>query len=92
MSNPTDVYLDIFIGNREEHEDSQAAYEATSFLLSKSAKIYGLPTLPADLTEDQREILADLDVYDLNHACYSTFDVWVSRNPSLCSTPHPSPS
>jgi hypothetical protein len=57
-----DVYLDIFIGNREEHSNAQAAYEATYLLLSKNAKVYGLPTLPADLSEEQQEILADLDV------------------------------
>ena len=62
MPGSTDIYLDIFIGNREDHAKRQAAYEATCSLLSKNAKIYGLPTSPADLSEEHREILADLDV------------------------------
>jgi hypothetical protein len=62
MPGSTNVYLDIFIGNREEHAKAQAAYKATCSLLSKNAKVYGLPTSPADLSEEQQEILADLDV------------------------------
>lgn len=56
------VFLDIFIGNRAEHAKCQAAYEATCSLLAKNAKIYGLPRSPEDLSDEQQQILADLDV------------------------------
>jgi cyclophilin family peptidyl-prolyl cis-trans isomerase len=55
------VYLDICIGNRDEYATAQAAYNSTCSLLSNNAKIYGLPSSPADLSEEQRDILRDLD-------------------------------
>lgn len=56
------VYLDIYIGCRKENEKAQAAYDFTYSLLSKNAKIYGLPSSLAELSEEQQGILKDLDV------------------------------
>ena len=58
----TSVYLDIYIGSREENARAQAAYDLTFSLLSKNAQIYGLPSSPADLSEEQQDILKELDV------------------------------
>ena len=57
------VYLDICMGNREEHARAQAAYDATAALLAKNASIYGLPATPPELTEEQQDILKELDVH-----------------------------
>ncbi len=59
----TQVYLDIFIGNSDEHAQADVAYNATVALLAKTAAIYGLPNSPADLSDEQQEILTELDVY-----------------------------
>jgi hypothetical protein len=61
--NSMSVYLDICIGNRDEYATAQAAYNSTCSLLSNNAKIYGLPSSLADLSEEQRDILRDLDVH-----------------------------
>lgn len=58
----TDVYLDVFIGDRDQNAEAQTAYNNTCLLLSKNAKIYGLPELPADLSEEQQDTLKELDV------------------------------
>lgn len=57
------AYLDIFIGNQDEHDRAQAAYDATVALLAKNAAIYGLAPSPAALSEEQQGILRDLDVH-----------------------------
>ena len=57
------VYLDIFIGDRDAHAQTEASYNATVALLAKNASIYGLPTSPSALSEEQRDILRDLDVH-----------------------------
>ncbi len=59
----TQVYLEIFIGNTDEHAQADVAYNATAALLAKHAAIYGLPNSPADLSGEQQEILKELDVY-----------------------------
>lgn len=59
MSKP---YLDIFIGNKDEHDRDQAAYDATVALLQKNATIYGLPLSVELLSEEQQDILQELDV------------------------------
>ena len=41
-----EVFLDVFIGNSEEHAQATAAYDATVALLVKNAAIYGLPQVP----------------------------------------------
>ena len=56
------VYLDIFIGNREKHAREITAYNSTCSLLSKNAKIYGLSSIPEELSEEEQEILRELDV------------------------------
>lgn len=57
------VYLDIYIGNKEEYLQAQAQYDATRALLTKSASIYGLPVIPSELSEEQRDILREIDVH-----------------------------
>lgn len=75
------VYLDVYIGSRDEHATNQAAYDATCSLLSKNAEIYGLPSSPADLSEEQQDILRDLDVHNLLSTTFVTrFDPETSRN------------
>ena len=59
MSKP---YLDIFIGNKDVHDRDQAAYDATVDLLQKNATIYGLPLSVELLSEEQQDILQELDV------------------------------
>lgn len=54
------TYLDIFIGDKDEHALYQTEYDTTCELLSKNASIYGLPSSPADLDEEQKDILKDL--------------------------------
>ena len=56
------LYLDIFIGNKDEHDRDQAAYDATVALLQKNATIYGLPLSVELLSEEQQDILQELDV------------------------------
>lgn len=67
MSEPLRIYLDIFVGNQEEHAKAQAEYDATYNLLAKSACIYGLPESLSELSEEQKDILKDLDVYNSFH-------------------------
>ncbi|OBZ76806.1 Peptidyl-prolyl cis-trans isomerase cyp5 [Grifola frondosa] len=57
----TTVYLDIYIGDEQDHARTQAAYDATSAVLTKNAAIYGLPSTPPELTEEQQDILKELD-------------------------------
>lgn len=59
------VYLDIYIGDKEAHAREEVAYHATSVLLSKNATIYGLPSTPQELSEEQQDILKELDVMHL---------------------------
>ena len=59
----TQVHLDIFIGNGAEHAQAETAYNTTAALLLKNAAIYGLPTSPSELSEEQQEILKELDVF-----------------------------
>lgn len=56
------MFLDIYVGHREIHAKEQAEYDATTSLLAKNAAIYGLPATPAEFTEEQQQILAELDV------------------------------
>lgn len=57
------AFIDVCMGDREEHSRSQAAYDATTILLAKHASIYGLPASPAELSEEQQDILRELDVH-----------------------------
>ena len=56
------AYLDIYIGDKDTYAREQAEYSATCALLSKNAHIYGLPATPPELSEEQRDILRELDV------------------------------
>ncbi|CAL1709140.1 unnamed protein product [Somion occarium] len=61
MSAGTKAYLDIYIGDQEKHNREQTAYDATHILLTKNASIYGLPSSPELLSEEQQDILKELD-------------------------------
>lgn len=63
MPTPTTAYLDIYIGNTEQHARGEQAYARTQTILSKNAMIYGLPLNPEDLSEEQQQILRELDVH-----------------------------
>ena len=67
------VWLDVFMGDSDDHARAQLAYDATTTLLDKNATIYGLPPNPLDLSEEQQDILRELDVFILH-----------SSNPSNC--------
>ena len=56
------AYLDICIGHTDQYALAQASYDATVSLLTKNAAIYGLPSSPSALSEEQQEILKELDV------------------------------
>lgn len=58
----TTAYLDIYIGDEQETERLRSGYEHTCALLNKNAAIYGLPATTADLTDEHKEILQDLEV------------------------------
>lgn len=56
------VYLDIHIGDDAEHARAEREYAVTVALLSKNAAIYGLPATPQELSEEQQDILKQIDV------------------------------
>ena len=62
----TKAWLDIYIGDRELHDKEQAAYDATNALLQKNHSIYGLPASLTELSEEQQQILKELDVHCLD--------------------------
>ncbi|KAK7683213.1 hypothetical protein QCA50_013886 [Cerrena zonata] len=57
----SEVYLEIHIGNKDEHDRDKAVYDATVALLEKNASIYGLPSSAELLSEEQQSILQELD-------------------------------
>ncbi|KAF8526591.1 cyclophilin-like domain-containing protein [Hysterangium stoloniferum] len=57
----TTAFLDVYIGDKAEYDEQSAAYERTNVLLTANYEIYGLPSLPEELSEEQREILTDLN-------------------------------
>ncbi|KAI0672249.1 cyclophilin-like domain-containing protein [Trametes maxima] len=63
MASHPHAYIDIYIGDEQEHRRAGAAYDATVALLLKNAAIYGLPSAPSDLSEEQQQILKELDVH-----------------------------
>jgi len=69
------AYLDIYIGNREEHDKEEERYKKTKRVLENNAVIYGFPDDPEQLSVEQREILKDVDVlppslpFDLSYWC-----------------------
>ena len=56
------AFLDIYIGDRDAYSQQKTEYEATEALLSKNHAVYGLPASPEDLTDEQQQILQELDV------------------------------
>jgi hypothetical protein len=58
----TTAYLDIYIGNREEHDKDEERYKKTKQVLEKNAVIYGLPDDPERLSMEQQETLREVDV------------------------------
>ena len=56
------AFLDIFAGDEKEHASNTKEYQSTLDLLSRKAESYGLPPKPEDLSEEQQDILIDLDV------------------------------
>lgn len=76
----SEVYLEIHIGNKDEHDRDKAVYDATVALLEKNASIYGLPSSAELLSEEQQSILQELDVLCLLD---SSFD----SNGLIMSTP-----
>ncbi|KAI0357029.1 hypothetical protein OH77DRAFT_191754 [Trametes cingulata] len=66
------AYLDIYMGDKDEHDRAQAAYDATAALLAKNAAIYGLPSVPSELSEEQQGILRELDVHPRSPRSLST--------------------
>ena len=60
----TKAWLDIHIGDSTLYAKEKAAYDSTNSLLQKSYAIYGLPSSLAELSEEQRGILKELDVRD----------------------------
>lgn len=64
------VYLDVYAGDKEEHARESAAYSATAALLAKNAAIYGLPDELSELSDEQREILQELDVFDIHSSLH----------------------
>ena len=50
------------MGDKEDHMRAQSAYDATAAILVKNAAIYALPSLPADLSPEQQDMLKELDV------------------------------
>ncbi|KAG8963168.1 hypothetical protein FRC03_003315 [Tulasnella sp. 419] len=53
-------YLDIYVGDQAAYDTALAEYEATKALLQQNAKIYGFPTVPEELSEEQQGILQEL--------------------------------
>lgn len=59
------AWLDVYIGDRDKHDNAKAVYDATDALLQKNWSIYGLPTSLTELSEEQQQILKELDVHRL---------------------------
>ena len=57
------AWLDIYIGDRDAYDTEKAAYDATNSLLHKNRAIYGLPSTLEELSEEQQDILKELDVH-----------------------------
>ncbi|THU96219.1 hypothetical protein K435DRAFT_755110 [Dendrothele bispora CBS 962.96] len=55
------VYLDIYSGDKVEYETLNDRYTHTTSLLAKNASVYGLPSSPELLTDEQQEILHDVN-------------------------------
>ena len=56
----TTAYLDIYIGNREEHDKEEERYKKTKEVLKRNAVIYGFPDDPEQLSVEQQESLKEV--------------------------------
>lgn len=63
MQMSSTVYLDIFMGDEEQHKLDEAAFIATRNFLANNAAIYGLPSDPHHLSSEQQEMLREIDVF-----------------------------
>lgn len=63
MSSTAKAFFDVYIGDHAVHDEAQAEYDKTCALLSKNHAIYGLPSVVEELSEEQQQILAELDVH-----------------------------
>jgi len=63
MQMSSTVYLDVFMGDAEQHKIDEAAFIATRNLLANNAAIYGLPSDPQHLSSEQQEMLREIDVF-----------------------------
>ncbi|KAI0694196.1 cyclophilin-like domain-containing protein [Cytidiella melzeri] len=61
MSSHPKAFLDVFIGDRAVYDQKQAEYKATAALLAKNHAVYGLPSSLEQLSEEQQQILAELN-------------------------------
>lgn len=57
------AFFDIYIGDRTAHDEAQMEYNATKALLDKNHAIYGLPSTVEELSEEQQQILSELNVH-----------------------------
>ncbi|EKM56956.1 uncharacterized protein PHACADRAFT_160509 [Phanerochaete carnosa HHB-10118-sp] len=57
------AWLDIYIGDCDAYAREKAAYDATNLLLQKSCTMYGFPSTLEELSEEQQDILKELDVH-----------------------------
>ncbi|KAJ3829146.1 cyclophilin-like domain-containing protein [Lentinula raphanica] len=55
------AYLDIFAGDAGQHESETEQYNLTRSLITKHQAVFNLPALPELLSDEQREILQDLN-------------------------------
>lgn len=60
---PSTVYLDVFMGDEEQHKIDEAAFTATCDFLANNAAIYGLPSDPRHLSSEQQDMLREIDVF-----------------------------
>lgn len=57
------AWLDIYIGDRDAYNKEKVAYDATDSVLRKNYAIYGLPSTLEELSEEQQDMLKELDVH-----------------------------
>lgn len=90
-ANATTAYLDIHIGNREEHDKEEERYKKTKQVLKKNAVIYGFPDDPEQLSAEQQETLEEVDVLPRPSLSTSHLGVdWVEcRNHWTCCSLRP---
>lgn len=71
MESPPRAFLDIYIGDKATYDAQLSAYNRTSTLLLANCTIYGLPSTPEDLSDEQQGILEDINVIALILSMFS---------------------